>query len=271
MRCGNAQGCMAQTFQGDAVSAIIDSFDDISKAGPEPIYLQIKKTIQQKIDSGEWVVGQKLPSENDLVVALDVSRMTINRALRELTQQGMISRVHGIGSFVASRPRHASLIELEDIALEIEAHGKRHSSRVLNLQRIEASAELASKMEIDLASPLYYLHTVHYQDELPIQLETRYVNAALVPEFIDQDFTQTTSTSYLLQQFVPEEMEHIVRAVMPDSQTCKLLQIESNRPCLQLSRRTWKQGRVVTQVSLTYPGDRYDLSARYATNDYQLR
>jgi GntR family histidine utilization transcriptional repressor len=253
------------------VSAIIDSFDDISRAAPEPIYLQIKNTIQHKIDSGEWVAGQKLPSENDLVVALDVSRMTINRALRELTQQGMINRVHGIGSFVASRPRHASLIELEDIALEIEQHGKRHSSAVLNLQRLEASVEIASKMEIDLASPLYYLHAVHYQDELPIQLEARYVNAEVVPEFIDQDFTLTTSTSYLLQQLVPDEMEHIVHAVMPDRQTCKLLKIESNHPCLQLGRRTWKQGRVVTHVTLTYPGNRYDLSARYATNDYQLR
>jgi DNA-binding transcriptional MocR family regulator len=68
------------------MSAMLDSFDDISKSAPEPIYRQIKQLIEQRIASGEWIAGQKLPSENDLVAALDVSRMTINRALRELTQ-----------------------------------------------------------------------------------------------------------------------------------------------------------------------------------------
>ncbi len=106
------------------MSAILDSFDDISKGAPEPIYQQIKKTIQQRIASGEWPAGQKLPSENELVGALEVSRMTINRALRELTQEGLIKRVHGIGSFVAETPRHASLIELQDIALEIAQRWK---------------------------------------------------------------------------------------------------------------------------------------------------
>ena len=64
------------------MNAILDSFDDISKACPEPIYPQIKITMQRRIESGDWRAGQKLPSETDLVVALDVSRMTINRALR---------------------------------------------------------------------------------------------------------------------------------------------------------------------------------------------
>jgi len=62
-----------------------------------------------------------------------------------------------------------------------------------------------------------------------------------------------------------------VRAVMPDRDSRELLQIGDNEPCLQLNRRTWKNGRVVTRVTLTYPGDRYELGARYATNEYQPR
>ena len=188
------------------MSAILDSFDDISKAAPEPIYLQIKKTIQQRIASGEWLAGQKLPSENDLVVALGVSRMTINRALRELTQEGLIKRVHGLGSFVAEAPRHASLIELQDIAFEIERDGKRHSSQVLTLETVHASAEISLQMQLPDNSRVYFLRAVHYQDGAPIQIETRYVNPAVIPEFIDQDFTGTTATAFLLQQFKPDEM-----------------------------------------------------------------
>lgn len=253
------------------MSAILDSFDDISKAAPEPIYLQIKKTIQQRIASGEWLAGQKLPSENDLVVALGVSRMTINRALRELTQEGLIKRVHGLGSFVAEAPRHASLIELQDIALEIERDGKRHSSQVLTQETVHASAEISLQMQLPDNSRVYFLRAVHFQDGAPIQLETRYVNPAVIPEFIDQDFTGTTATAFLLQQFKPDEMEHLVSAIMPETAERKLLSMSDGQPCLQLVRRTWKNEQLVTLVTLTYPGDRYELGARYATNEYQLR
>ncbi len=253
------------------MEAMLSSFDDIDKSAPLPIYQQIKTTIEGKITNGEWVAGQKLPSENDLVVALNVSRMTINRALRELTQQGMVNRVHGLGSFVADRPRHASLIELQDIALEIAESGKQHSSRIIALDSRVASDEIATKMQMPKVSEVFFLSAVHLQDELPIQFEERYVNPKLVPEFIQQDFNRETSTAYLLKQFRPDEMEHVVSAVIPDLQVQNFLKIERNQPCLQLKRRTWINQQVVTQVTLTYPGNRYDLGARYATNDYHSR
>ena len=227
------------------MSAKLDSFDDISKAAPEPIYQQIKKTIQRRINSGDWIAGQKLPSENDLVVALEVSRMTINRALRELTQEGLINRVHGLGSFVAEAPRHASLIELQDIALEIEQDGKRHKSRVLQLASVPAETAIAAQMGIASGAMLYHFRAVHYQDDLPIQLESRFVNPLVMPDFVNQDFSLTTATAYLLQQFKPDEMEHRVRAVVADKATQELLQMDAYQPCLELIRRTWKNDQVV--------------------------
>lgn len=241
----------------------------IDKSAPEPIYQQIKKNIEQKIADGEWLPGQKLPSENDMVVTLGVSRMTVNRALRDLTQKGLINRVHGLGSFVAERPRHASLIELEDIAVEVSSSGKHHSSKILAFEKRAASPEIALKMGLPTGTELFYLNVVHYQDELPIQLESRYVNPQLIAGFLSQDFSQQTSTSYLLSQFQPDEMEHIVSAIIADEKTRSLLLTGPDEPCLQLNRRTWKNRQVVTYVTLTYPGSRYDLGARYATNDFR--
>lgn len=253
------------------MNAVVSGFKEINKAAPEPIYQQIKRTIQQKIATGEWTAGQKLPSENDLVAALEVSRMTVNRALRELTQQGLINRVHGLGSFIAEPQRHASLIELQDIAHEIEQHGKRHTAQVLALETVRATQAVAEKMDFPAGAPLYYLCAVHLQDDVPLQLETRYVNPEAMPEFVHQDFTRVTSTAYLLKQFQPDEMEHIVRACLPDAYTCAHLLMSAGEPCLQLDRRTWKNDQVITCVTLTYPGDRYDLGARYATNEYRMR
>jgi GntR family histidine utilization transcriptional repressor len=183
----------------------------------------------------------------------------------------LINRVHGIGSFVAERPRHASLIELQDIALEIARDGKQHRSWILHQGIIAADALIATQLELPVDSVVFHLSAVHYQDELPIQLESRYVNPATMPDFMEQDFNQITATAYLLEQFKPDEMEHRVSAMMPDSATCELLAMHGGQPCLQLTRRTWHQQQVVTYVTLTYPGDRYELGARYATNEFQLR
>lgn len=236
----------------------------IDKAAPMPIYLQIQHAIAELIDSGTWRPGFKLPSENALVQALNVSRMTVNRALRELTQQHLIRRVHGRGSFVAERPRQASLIELQDIAREVLAAGGSYRAQVLTQESRAANEEQAAFLGLASGDELYLLRVVHFQDEQPMQLESRVVNPAMSPDFINQDFTQLTATAYLLQQFRPQEMEHIVEAILPSAEACQHLQISPAQPCLELLRRTWLQQQIVTRVSLIYPGNRYRLAARYA-------
>lgn len=253
------------------MEVVADCFNELDKFSPEPLYLQIKQIIERCIEDGKWQAGQRLPSENELVEALDVSRMTINRALRELTQQGFVNRVHGKGTFVAERRRHASLIQLRDIASEVTGQGRNYRCNVIDLRQLPADETLADSMQIETGDALYFLRALHFQDDRPIQLENRYVNAKLTPEFIRQDFTATTSTAYLLGQFRPDEMEHIVRAVSADSTACELLQINPEQPCLELSRRTWTNRQVVTRVTMIYPGNRYDLAARYATDQYQIR
>ena len=120
-------------------------------------------------------------------------------------------------------------------------------------------------MQVKVGSELFYLQVIHYQEELPIQLESRYVNPKSVPEFIDQDFQKQTATGYLLGQFRPDEMEHIVQAVMPEKKIAQYLMIKSDEPCLKLSRRTWIGSQIVTWSNMLYPSSRYDLAARYKT------
>ena len=227
-----------------------------------PLYLQIKNAIVEKIRTGEWQPGQKIPSENQLAADLGASRMTINRPLRELTAEGLLRRVHGLGTFVAEPPRHASLIELKPIAEEIAAQGKTHRAQVLSLAEIKTKQLLAERMGVAVGEKLFHIVVVHFQDELPIQLETRHVNPAIVPEFMSVDFSTITPSEYLISRIRPDELEHIVQATMPDDYVATRLAIPSTEPCLRLKRRTWKDGAVVTDVDLIYPSSRYDLGAR---------
>lgn len=235
--------------------------------GPLPLYQQVKVRILDQIRRRTWRPGQKIPSENQLVQELSVSRMTVNRALRELAQEGYLQRVAGVGSFVAEPPRHASLIEIRDIAEEIRAAGSVHSAELFWSQAEPAGATVAQRLGIPAGSEAFHVTLVHRRDDLPIQLEDRWVNLAVVPDFQEVDFVAITPSRHLLRSVRPDEMEHVVQAVLPDAATSELLAIPATEPCLRLLRRTWNAGRVVTWAVLTYPSSRYDLSARYALGD----
>jgi GntR family histidine utilization transcriptional repressor len=248
----------------------VAALGNLAKDTSLPLYQQIKQEIRKRIKHRQWQTGVRLPSENELVETLGVSRMTVHRALRELTQEGLLQRVHGLGTFVAEPPRHASLITLQDIAREVQEAGYMHSCEVLVKRRITASARSARRMEVATGTPLYHLRAVHFQDRDPIQLEDRLVSPELAPEFLQQDFSTSTATQYLVDRIKPDEMEHVVSAVLPDRHTARALRIAASSPCLQLRRRTWNGRRVVTSVCLTYPGDRYDLGARYHTDQFTI-
>jgi len=232
-----------------------------------PLYQQIKDSIRDKIRSGSWLPGRKIPSEHTLVSDLGVSRMTVHRALRELTRDGYLDRVHGLGTFVSEPPGIVSLIELRNIADEIHARGKIHHAEVREFSELTATPELATLMEIGPGAGLFHILLSHTQDGIPIQIEDRYVNPGRVPQFMDQDFSLTTPGEYLLGLFRPDEMEHVVQAILPDKQMCELLAIDGAEPCLRMQRRTWKQATVVTLATFIYPGSRYDLAARYNAGD----
>ena len=229
----------------------------------EPRYRQIQQWIRGQIEGGSWSPGHRVPSENELVEMFGVARMTVNRAMRELQQDGVLVRRAGLGTFVASAERQSSLLDIRNIADEIRARGKRHSSRVLRCTGLSATRALRTAFETDGPLELFHVKLVHLEDGVPVQLEDRYVQPALVPDFLEHDFANTTPTQILLSALVPHELEHTVSAILPTATQARHLEIERDQPCLQLHRRSWSSGRVVTLADLIYPANRYALSARH--------
>ena len=86
-----------------------------------PLYRQVKDHILEGIRTGVLKPGMKIESENDLVKKLSVSRMTVNRALRELTAEGRLTRIQGSGTFIAQIKPQSALLEIRSIADEIKA------------------------------------------------------------------------------------------------------------------------------------------------------
>jgi GntR family transcriptional regulator, histidine utilization repressor len=229
----------------------------------QPLYLQVKRHILDNIGSGKWSAAARVPSENEIVKSFKVSRMTANRALRELRDEGVLVRIAGVGSFVADRHARAHPLQIRGIADEIRDRGHVHRAEIVSRERVRAVAELAEDFGIAPRSELYCSLIVHFENDRPIQLEDRYVLPKLAPDYLSIDFSNTTPHDYLIKVAPLQEAEHLLRAEMPDERTRKLLAMKRDEPCLVIIRRTWTAGQIASVARLYYPGSRYELSGRF--------
>lgn len=229
----------------------------------QPLYLKVKRHILENIGSGKWGAAQRVPSENEIVKAFGVSRMTANRALKELRDEGVLVRIAGVGSFVASPHARAHPLAIRSIAEEIRERGHEHRAQILALERVRASAKLAEDFGIAAGETLFHSSIVHAEGGQPIQLEQRWVSPALVPRYLEVDFTRTTPHDHLIEVAPLQEVEHLLRAVMPDERTRRLLDMKRREPCLLMIRRTWAMSQVASVAHLYYPGSRYEMSGRF--------
>src|SRR3546814_13833953 len=115
---------------------------------PKPQYLKLKHYILRHITNGDWPPLSRIPSENELVGKFDVSRMTVNRALRELTDAGVVTRVQGVGSFVAAPKAESAMFEVRSISDEIPARGQSHKVKSLICGPVFSRSTNASKVRL---------------------------------------------------------------------------------------------------------------------------
>jgi GntR family histidine utilization transcriptional repressor len=227
------------------------------------LYEQIKAHITRKIQDGSWVAGERLPSESELVAQFGVARMTVNRALRELVEQGRIVRVAGVGSFVAEDKPQSTLLQIANIASEIRARGHDYRCEFLVAKRVAASPDVAVWLDLRPGESVFHAVCLHLENVVPVQLEDRYVNPRVVPDFLEQDFSLLPPSEYLVRNVPFDQIEHVVDAVLPTAEQAERLAMPASEPCLLLTRRTWTRGVPVTVVRCLHPASRYRLGSRF--------
>jgi GntR family histidine utilization transcriptional repressor len=231
-----------------------------------PKYQSIKQYICEHIDSGQWLTNDRVPSDNKLTKQFGVSRMTANRALKELADEGILVRVAGVGTFVAEVLPQTPLFEIKNIADEVRSRGHTYSAVLHKLSKEKVNKRVAMDLHIELNSVVFHSLVVHCENDIPVQLEDRYVNPVVAPHYIEQDFTNITPNEYLMAHVPLSEVEHIIEAILPDDQTQRLMSIEPNQPCLLVRRRTWSGQLLASSARLIHPNNRYHLGGRFIPN-----
>ncbi|WP_278537486.1 histidine utilization repressor [Delftia acidovorans] len=233
---------------------------------PMALYQQVKDHVLRKIADGSLSAGERVPSEQELVQEFGVARMTANRALRELAEQGVIVRVAGVGSFVAEEKPQSTLLRIANIAEEIRQRGHDHRFELISVRRESASPEVAASLQLSAGSSVFHLQGVHFENDVPVQLEDRHVNPRMAPDFMEQDFSLIQPSVYLVRNVPFDQIEHVVDAMLPTPEQARWLQMDADQPCLTLTRRTWYLGTPVTWVHCVHPGMRYRLGSRFRTD-----
>ena len=253
-----------------------------------PAYQRIKNAILDNIHSGKWQAGNAISTEMALAAEFSVSRMTVNRALKELSEERVLERRQGSGTFVAQQQFNHTFVEVRNIAQDLKSANRDYQAQVVSKRTLTAAMlddELRRKFDINEVAVssntnadttvmddstgadsisdvavLYEVKIIHFADGQPIQFEERWVDAQKVPEFIEQDFSVVNTSDYLIAKSPLERGSYTIRALAAPDEIAALLQIAPQSPTLVLRRQTYSAGRGLTFVKMWHAGDRYQFS-----------
>lgn len=228
-----------------------------------PAFQAIKNHVLAKIHEGVWKEGEAIPGEEALAREFGVSRMTVNRAIRELSDEQIVERIQGSGTYVAQQKYQSTVVEIRNIADEIAARGHKHRSELHRLERMKSGEALGRRFGLQADEVLFHSVVVHFENELPIQVEDRHVNPGVAPDYLAQDFSSLTPNAYLMRVAPLQGVHFEIEACLPPPHIREMLHMPATEPCLVLHRQTQSMGQVTSVAVMWHPASRYRFTGHF--------
>ena len=235
-----------------------------SASPPTTLTARIRWDIQQRIMSGDWRPGTRIPFEHELAEQYGCSRMTVNKALSALAEDGLIVRRRKAGSFVAAPVVEQAVMQIQDFALEAARLGLVYRYEITDCRLRALDAAAAKAAGLPRGAKVAHVLCRHIIGGQPAAYEDRIISLAAVPDAASERFDTVAPGTWLLQRVPWNQAEHILRARRADAALARLLDVAVGEACLVLQRRTWHLGAPVTVVDITFAGERQQLVGRFA-------
>jgi GntR family transcriptional regulator len=238
-----------------------------------PLYYQLENLLREKINSGAYVAGDRLPTESELIVEYGVSRITVRQALQALADDGLIERRQGRGTFVAERKtrkrKFAGVTHLTGSLDELIEMGRGTPVKLLEMNRVEADAHEAELLEIKIGEPVYRIKRLRSRDDDPYSLILNYLPAEIGARLTREELSSGVLLQILESKFGLHltEARQQITAELADPYTAQLLKTRVGAPLLSIERTVYDQNhRPVEYVHTLYRSDLYSYSV-FLTRD----
>ena len=211
----------------------------------------------RRINEREWPPGGAVPNEADLAAEFGCARTTVNRAMRELAEAGLIDRKRKAGTRVALHPISRVVLDIPIIRLEVEQRNAQWRYGFLS-QGVEAApARITSRLGLASGAKMLHVQSVHYADNHPFLHEDRWINPAAAPGIEAVDFSTISANEWLIENAPYTGGDIAFSASNADKALAELLEATEGAALFVVDRITWDKDVPVTSVRLSYaPGYR---------------
>lgn len=237
----------------------------LDERSPVPLYHQLREFLLERIESGEWQPGDRLPTEDELCERYQISKTTVRQALNSLATEGVLLRKQGRGTYVAEPKIEQGPIELTSFSEEMGRRGLSPSSKILELEEIPATRKIAKELDLTEDESVFMIKRLRLADDEPMGIQTAYLPAVLFPGLLNEDLSgslyQILKEKYGL---APAFATEVYFATLLEGHEAELLKASSSSLVgLVVERRAFSQNECPIEfVSSIMRGDRYKISVR---------
>ena len=221
----------------------------------------VKAEILDRIRTKTWPPGTRLPSEMDLAEEFDCARATVNRAMRELADSGVIDRKRKAGTRVSEAPVRQATIGIQRIRDEVERSGAAYRYALVSRALLAAPDWLAARLELAPRARVLHLECMHYSDSSPFLFEDRWISIDAVPAAEHAGFESVSPNEWLVREMPFTDAEFAMFASSAGGKLLEFLSVAPGEPLFTVERTTWIEGRSITFARLFY-GRGYRLTTR---------
>lgn len=225
-------------------------------------YLDIKTEVMTRIRQNVWPPGTPIPGEVALAEEFGCARATVNRAMRELVQDGVLERKRKAGTRVRQQPSQTAQFAIPLTRHEVEARGAAYRYVLVDKAMVPVPMWLRAKMEIDKNAQCLHLRCMHFADGVPYQFEDRWINLSVVPQAMDAEFETVGPNEWLLKEVPYTKGQVDVSATAATDEVSVLLELATGAPVFLVERTTWLDGQSVTFARLHFPPS-YKMTTRF--------
>ncbi len=216
-------------------------------------YRAIQQEVLARIRRKTWQPGALIPTEAALAAEFGCARATINRALRELAETGIIERRRKAGTRVSATPVRKATLEIPVTRLEVEARGATYRHKVLERREIPAPAHLIARMNLAANARLLHLKTLHLADAHPFLFEDRFINPLTATGIKDAPLESISANEWLVRNIPISGGDITFLAEPATPEDAAALDVATGCALFIINRLTWAGIEAVTQVRLAYP------------------